>query len=67
MRHLLCFFVLLVAAAVELADGPDGPVSNVVLPPDLPLDVIAEEVQRGWKNKEVHVEGLLKKVTGSWC
>ncbi len=45
-----------------LSDGEEGPVSNVVLPPDLPLDAIAEEVQRSWRAKEVHVEGLIQKV-----
>jgi hypothetical protein len=34
---------------------------NVVVPPDLPLDAIAEEVQDAWRLKEVHVESLLKK------
>ena len=40
---------------------------DVVLPPDLPLDVIAEEVQKSWRAKEVHVEALIQNVgTAMW-
>lgn len=35
---------------------------DVIIPPDLPLDAIAEEVQKTWKAKEVHVETLIQKV-----
>ncbi|KAK9809249.1 hypothetical protein WJX72_012084 [[Myrmecia] bisecta] len=36
-------------------------VEPFMVPPDLPLEAIAEEVQQSWKLKEVHVEKLMQK------
>lgn len=32
------------------------------MPPDLPIEMIAEEVKESWRLKEVHVEKLMQKV-----
>ena len=33
----------------------------MAVPPDLPIEMIAEEVQESWRLKEVHVEKLMQK------
>eukprot|EP00884_Botryococcus_braunii_P009665 jgi/Botrbrau1/186/Bobra.0022s0166.1 len=37
------------------------PLEDVLVPPDLPIEAIAEEVKDAWRLKEVHVESLMKK------
>ena len=35
---------------------------ELLVPPDLPIEMIAEEVKESWRLKEVHVEKLMQKV-----
>ena len=46
--------------ARDAAEGRD-PVESVVVPADLPLEAIAEEVKNSWKLKEVHAETMLQR------
>ncbi len=39
----------------------DGPVGDIIISPDLPLEEIAAEVQKSWKMRDVHVETMLQK------
>ncbi|KAL3130570.1 hypothetical protein ABBQ38_008376 [Trebouxia sp. C0009 RCD-2024] len=39
----------------------DDVLDDVVVPPDLPLEAIAEEVQNSWHLKELQVEELMEK------
>ena len=41
--------------------GPDDPLSDIIVPADLPLDAIAEEVRGAWKLKEVRAEALVRR------
>ena len=36
---------------------------ELYVPPDLPIEMIAEEVKESWRLKEVHVEKLMQKVS----
>ncbi len=36
---------------------------ELLVPPDLPIEMIAEEVKESWRLKEVHVEKLMQKVS----
>ena len=36
---------------------------ELFVPPDLPIEMIAEEVKESWRLKEVHVEKLMQKVS----
>lgn len=46
--------------------GQPGPVTDVVIPPDLPLDEITAEVLKSWKLRDTHVETLVQKVSATW-
>ena len=35
--------------------------AEVLVPPDVPIEMIAEEVKESWRLKEVHVEKLMQK------
>ena len=35
---------------------------ELMVPNDLPIEMIAEEVKESWRLKEVHVEKLMQKV-----
>ncbi len=37
---------------------------ELMVPNDLPIEMIAEEVKESWRLKEVHVEKLMQKVSG---
>lgn len=37
---------------------------ELMVPNDLPIEMIAEEVKESWRLKEVHVEKLMQKVRG---
>ena len=41
--------------------GPDDPLPDIIVPADLPLDAIAEEVRGAWKLKEVRAEALVRR------
>jgi hypothetical protein len=43
----------------------DGPVGDIIISPDLPLEEIAAEVQKSWKMRDVHVETMLQKAVAS--
>ena len=36
---------------------------ELAVPPDLPIEMIAEEVKESWRLKEVHVEKLMQKAS----
>ena len=36
--------------------------AEALVPPDVPIEMIAEEVKESWRLKEVHVEKLMQKV-----
>ena len=36
---------------------------ELLVPSDLPIEMIAEEVKESWRLKEVHVEKLMQKVS----
>jgi hypothetical protein len=38
-----------------------GPVGDVIIPPDLPLEEITAEVLKSWKLRDTHVETLVQK------
>lgn len=46
------------------AGSGQAPVSDVVIPPDLPLEEITAEVLKSWKLRDTHVETLVQKVGG---
>jgi len=46
-------------------DSLDGPVGDIIISPDLPLEEIAAEVQKSWKMRDVHVETMLQKAVAS--
>ncbi|KAL4440462.1 hypothetical protein ABPG75_003463 [Micractinium tetrahymenae] len=48
-------------ADAAAAPGQPGPVADVVIPPDLPLDEITAEVLKSWKLRDTHVETLVQK------
>lgn len=41
--------------------GDEDAMDELVMPPDLPIEAIAEEVKESWRLKEVHVERLLQQ------
>ena len=50
-------------AGARRADGSgdEDAMDELVMPPDLPIEAIAEEVKESWRLKEVHVERLLQQ------
>lgn len=48
--------------AAEAAKGKPAELDELMVPPDLPIEMIAEEVKESWRLKEVHVEKLMQKV-----
>lgn len=63
---VICGLTILASADLGMSwktDRREGrqPLEDVVVPPDLPIEAIAEEVKDAWRLKEVHVESLMKK------
>ena len=45
------------------AKQKEAEMKELLVPPDLPIEMIAEEVKESWRLKEVHVEKLMQKVS----
>ncbi len=48
----------------EAARRREAEMEELMVPNDLPIEMIAEEVKESWRLKEVHVEKLMQKVRG---
>jgi hypothetical protein len=46
----------------EASKRKQAELDELVVPSDLPIEMIAEEVKESWRLKEVHVEKLMQKV-----
>jgi hypothetical protein len=53
--------MLAVAPAERERRQQEAELAQLAGPPDLPLEMIAEEVKESWRLKEVHVEKLMQK------
>ena len=49
--------------AAGKAKQKEAEMEELFVPPDLPIEMIAEEVKESWRLKEVHVEKLMQKVS----
>lgn len=49
-------------ACAGAAKQKKAEMDELLVPPDLPIEMIAEEVKESWRLKEVHVEKLMQKV-----
>ena len=49
--------------AAGKAKQKEAEMKELLVPPDLPIEMIAEEVKESWRLKEVHVEKLMQKVS----
>lgn len=56
----VCWLSCIVLGIPDRREGRE-PLEDVMVPPDLPIEAIAEEVKDAWRLKEVHVESLMKK------
>jgi hypothetical protein len=57
---LVCMVKCLAAGK---AKQKEAEMKELLVPPDLPIEMIAEEVKESWRLKEVHVEKLMQKVS----
>ena len=48
-------------ARARRGERDEDAVPELVMPPDLPIEAIAEEVKESWRLKEVHVERLMQQ------
>lgn len=51
------------STAAGKAKQKEAEMEELFVPPDLPIEMIAEEVKESWRLKEVHVEKLMQKVS----
>ena len=60
MWYLICWHF----CGAEAAKRREAEMEELMVPNDLPIEMIAEEVKESWRLKEVHVEKLMQKVSG---
>jgi hypothetical protein len=53
----------LCASGAEAAKRREAEMEELMVPNDLPIEMIAEEVKESWRLKEVHVEKLMQKAS----